>query len=143
MTKTVMKNRADVNHEWYIMDAEGHVVGRAATKIAALLKGKHKVDFTPHVDNGAGVIVLNCDKLKVTGSKAEDKVYKRFSGYPRGQKETVYKEMMTKRPKNILMHAVKGMLPKTRIGARMLKRLKLYTGAEHPHKAQTPKEIKL
>ena len=143
MTKTVMRKRAETQHEWYVINVADQVVGRAATKIATLLKGKHKPDFTPHVDNGAGVIVLNCDKLRVTGGKAKDKVYKRFSGYPRGQKETTYQEMLVKNPKHILRHAVTGMLPKTKLGSKMIKRLKLYTGETHCHVAQKPVEIKL
>lgn len=143
MTKTVMKKPLETSHEWYIVDVADKIVGRAATRIATLLKGKHKVDFTPHVDNGAGVIVLNCDKVKISGNKSLEKIYKRFSGYPRGQKETTFEVMMVKNPKHVLMHAVKGMLPKTKIGAKMLKRLKLYTGEDHPHTAQRPTTVKI
>lgn len=143
MTKTIMKKNAETQHEWYLIDVTDKVVGRAATKIATLLKGKHKVDFTPHVDNGGGVIVLNCCKAKVTGKKHIEKMYKRFSGYPRGQKETPYQDMMVKNPTYALRHAIKGMLPKTKIGDKMIKRLKLYTGEVHPHTAQKPTIVKI
>ena len=143
MTKTKMIKEQETCHNWYIVDVEGKVLGRAATRIASLLKGKDHVDYTPHVDNGDGVIVLNCGKVKVTGKKAEQKYYKSYSGYPNGLKETRYDKMMEKDPKYALRHAVKGMLPKNKLGARMLKRLKLYVGTEHSHVAQNPKEIKL
>lgn len=143
MMKTKMIKKQEAGHPWYVVDVKEKILGRAATEIATLLNGKNKPDYTPHVDSGAGVIVLNCDKVKVTGKKAEQKVYKRFSGYPSGQKETGYTKMMEKDPKYIMKHAVKGMIPKNKLGARMLKRLKLYTGEEHPHTAQQPKEKKL
>jgi large subunit ribosomal protein L13 len=143
MTKTIMRKRENVQHEWYVVNATDKIVGRVATQVAHLLKGKHKVDFTPHVDNGAGVVVLNCDKMRVTGSKAKDKMYKTFSGYPRGQRVTPYEDVLIKSPKNILRHAVKGMLPKTKLGARMIKRLKLYTGDTHTQTAQKPAEYKV
>ena len=143
MFKTQMKKQNEAVHEWYLLDVDGKVLGRAATKIATLLKGKHKADFTPNVDSGAGVIVVNCDKIKVTGNKADQKVYKSYSGYPSGQKEVPYKEMAAKNPIYVLRHAVKGMLPKSKLGAKMLKRLKVYKGAEHPHTAQTPKQTEL
>lgn len=141
--KTKMVRHIDAKHDWVVVDVQDKILGRAATEIALMLMGKDKPDFTPHVDNGAGVIVLNCNKIKVTGNKAEDKVYKRFSGYPSGQKETVYKDMIEKKPDYILRHAVKGMIPKNKLGAQMLKRLKLYTGTTHPHSAQLPKEKKI
>jgi len=140
MTKTRMLKQTEIEHQWYTVDVEGKILGRVATEIAKLLNGKTRPDFTPNVDGGAGVIVLNCGKIRVTGAKEEQKVYKRYSGYPGGQKETVYKEMKEKDPKYIVRHAVKGMLPKNKLGALMLKRLKLYEGREHPHIAQQPKE---
>ncbi len=143
MFKTQMKKQNETVHEWYVVDVDGKVLGRAATKIATLLKGKHKADFTPNVDNGSGVIVLNCGRIRVTGNKAQQKVYKSYSGYPSGQKEVVYKEMAAKNPIYVLRHAVKGMLPKSKLGAKMLKRLKVYKGAEHPHTAQIPKQIEV
>jgi large subunit ribosomal protein L13 len=138
--KTKMIKHVDAEHNWYVVDARDKVLGRAATQIALMLMGKDKPDYTPHIDNGAGVIVLNCGKVRVTGKKDVNKVYKRFSGYPGGQKETVYKEMIAKKPDYILRHAVKGMLPKNKIGSQMLKRLKLYKGNTHPHSAQKPVE---
>ncbi|MEA3490059.1 MAG: 50S ribosomal protein L13 [Candidatus Omnitrophota bacterium] len=141
--KTMMLKREEVDHEWYVVDVADKILGRAATGIAHLIRGKHRSDFTPHVDCGAGVIVINCEKLRVTGRKGDQKVYKRFSGYPSGQKETVYKNMFEKDPKYVLKHAVKGMLPKNKIGTRMLRRLKIYIGGEHPHAAQVPKEKKV
>ncbi len=143
MMKTKMIKREEAEHEWYVVDVGGKVLGRAATQIATLLIGKYRPDFTPNIDNGAGVIVINSDKVRVTGNKAEQKVYKRYSGYPGGQKETVYEKMFEKDPKYVLRHAVKGMLPKNKLGACMLKRLKLYVGAEHPHAAQQPREFEL
>jgi large subunit ribosomal protein L13 len=142
MMKTKMIKRQDTSHEWYIVDLNDKVLGRASTQIATLLMGKNRPDFTPNVDNGAGVIAINCDKIRVTGRKSDQKVYKRFSGYPGGQKVTSYEDMKEKDPKYIIRHAVKGMLPKNKVGARMLKRLKLYVGEEHPHAAQQPKEVK-
>lgn len=140
MTKTRMLKQTEIEHQWYTVDVEGKILGRVATEIAKLLNGKTRPDFTPNVDGGAGVIVLNCGKIRVTGAKEEQKVYKRYSGYPGGQKETVYKKMKEKDPKYIVRHAVKGMLPKNKLGALMLKRLKLYEGKEHLHAAQQPKE---
>ena len=138
--KTKMLKHNETEHKWYVMDVTDKILGRAATQIAELLSGKYRSDFTPHVDAGAGVIVLNCGKVRITGNKATQKNYKRFSGYPSGQKETSYEKMMEKDPKYILRHAVKGMLPKNKLGALMIKRLKLYTGSDHPHVAQKPEE---
>jgi large subunit ribosomal protein L13 len=144
---TIMKSKIlkhkEVEHSWYQVDIGDKVLGRACTQIANLLMGKNKPDFTPHVDSGAGVVVLNCEKVKVTGNKATQKVYKRFSGYPGGQKETPYEKMLEKNPTYIVRHAVKGMLPKNKLGARMLKRLKLYVGSEHDQTAQKPEEYKV
>ncbi len=141
MTKTKMIKREKVQHPWYLVDVSGKVLGRASTLIATLLMGKNRPDFTPHVDSGAGVIVINCDKIRITGEKGSKKVYKRYSGYPGGQKETVYNKMSKKDPKYVIRHAVKGMIPKNKLGSRMLKRLKLYVGDDHPHIAQKP-EVK-
>ena len=144
MVKTTkMKKQHEVVHDWYVVDVSGKVLGRAAVEVASLLKGKHKVDYTPHVDSGSGVIVINCDKIRVTGKKSGQKVYKRYSGYPGGQRETVYGKMIVEKPKYVMRHAVKGMLPKNKLGAKMIKRLKLYTGEKHPHAAQVPKEKKI
>jgi len=142
-TKTTMCKKEEVNHKWYVIDVEGKILGRAATEIAVLLNGKDRVDYTPYVDSGAGVVVLNCAKIRVTGNKGSQKTYARFSGYPSGQKSTTYDKMLAKDPKYILRHAVKGMLPKNKLGALMLKRLKLYVGTEHHHEAQRPEEKKI
>ncbi|NQT32683.1 MAG: 50S ribosomal protein L13 [Candidatus Omnitrophica bacterium] len=141
--KTKILKQAEVEHPWYLVDIGDKVLGRAATQIANLLMGKNRADFTPHVDSGGGVVVVNCNKIRVTGNKASQKVYKRFSGYPGGQKETVYSKMFEKDPAYIVRHAVKGMLPKNKLGARMLKRLKLYVGSEHDQAAQKPEEYKI
>jgi large subunit ribosomal protein L13 len=141
--KTKMLKQNEIQHDWYIVDVKDKVLGRASTTIATLLMGKDKPNFTPNVDAGAGVVVLNCDKIKVTGNKTTQKVYKSFSGYPSGQKVTIYEKMIENKPDYILRHAVKGMLPKNKLGARMLKRLKLFVDDKHDHIAQTPKEIKL
>ena len=143
MMKTKMIKSEETSHEWYVIDVMDKVLGRAATQIATLLSGKYRPDFTPNVDNGAGVIVLNCGKIRVTGKKAEQKEYKRFSGYPGGQTVTKFDKMMEKEPKHALRHAVKGMLPKNKLGDLMIKRLKLYVGTEHPHAAQKPMEKKI
>ncbi|MFH1877337.1 MAG: 50S ribosomal protein L13 [Candidatus Omnitrophota bacterium] len=141
--KTKMIKHTETAHEWYIVDVADVVLGRASTKIATLLMGKNRPDYTPHVDNGAGVVVVNCEKVRVTGNKPLQKVYKSYSGYPGGQKETSYEKMLVKDPKYILRHAVRGMIPKNRIGRLMLKRLKLYVGQEHKQTAQQPKECKI
>lgn len=138
-----MVKREEVKHNWFIIDVEGKVLGRVATEIASMLSGKNRPDFTPNVDNGAGVIVVNCGKVRITGKKDSQKVYKRYSGYPGGQKEVVYNKMVVKDPKYVLRHAVKGMLPKNKLGSTMIKRLKLYVGTEHPHIAQKPTEKKV
>lgn len=140
--KTISANAATVNHKWYVVDAEGEVVGRLATRIASVLRGKNKPDFTPHVDTGDYVIVLNADKIRFTGSKLDDKEYQRFSGYPGGLKRRTAKEMLVKKPEMILEHAVKGMLPKSKLGRAQVKKLFLYTGATHPHVAQKPEPFK-
>ncbi len=141
--KTKMIKQEEAKHEWYVIDVADKVLGRAATEIATLLSGKYRPDYTPNVDSGAGVIVINCDKIKVTGNKEAKKVYTRYSGYPSGQKKTRYDSMFEKDPKYVMRHAVRGMLPKNKLGVRMLRRLKLYTGSEHPHVAQRPKQKKL
>ncbi|MFH1836585.1 MAG: 50S ribosomal protein L13 [Candidatus Omnitrophota bacterium] len=141
MAKTKMLKHLETEHEWYIIDVEGKILGRIATKIARLLSGKNRPDYTPNVDAGSGVIVLNCGKVKVTGAKEQQKVYKNFSGYPGGQREIVYSKMREKNPQHIMRHAVKGMLPKNKLGDLMLKRLKLYEGTQHPHTAQQPKVL--
>ena len=141
--KTTHVRQEDVKREWHLVDAKGQVLGRLATKIATLLMGKHKVTFSSHVDGGDGVVVINCEKIKVTGKKAQEKLYKRYSGYPGGLKEETLEDLLKRRPHEILKHAVDGMLPKNKLGRRMIKRLKLSVGDKHSHAAQRPKEIKL
>ena len=141
--KSTHVRKEDVKHEWYLVDAKDKVLGRLATKIASMLRGKHKVTYSPHVDSGDGIVVINCEKIRVTGKKPEQKIYKRFSGYPGGLKEELYSSLIKRRPHEILRHAVNGMLPKNKLGRQMIKRLKLCVGAKHSHTAQRPKEIKI
>jgi len=141
--KTQSANEKIVNREWHVVDATNQTLGRMTSKIAATLRGKNKVYFTPHFDCGDYVIVLNSGKVKFTGNKLEDKEYQTYSMYPGGQKIETAKEMMGRRPNLIIERAVKGMLPKNRLGRAMFKKLFVYEGGEHPHKAQSPKEMKL
>ncbi len=139
--KTYSAKPSDINPEWLLVDAEGVPLGRLASKIAQLLRGKHKPIFTPHMDTGDFVIVINADKVRLSGNKAESKTYFRHTGYPGGARFTSYKEMMEKAPTRIIEHAVKGMLPHNRLGRQVIKKLKIYAGAEHPHEAQQPKTL--
>ena len=141
--KTISANSATVNKEWVVVDATDQVLGRFAAKIAVLLRGKHKTNFTPHVDCGDNVIVLNAGKVRLTGNKMTQKQYVRHTGYPSGQRFTTPKELLERKPLAVLRHAVKGMLPKNRLGAQLLRNLYLYEGNEHPHQAQQPKQINL
>ena len=136
--KTKSANKDTIQRNWYIVDAEDQIVGRLATKIATVLRGKHKASYTPHVDTGDCIIVINAEKIKFTGSKMDQKEYITYSGYPGGQKRKTAKEIMEKRPIYILENAVRGMLPKTRLGRAMFKKLFVYEGSEHPHNAQKP-----
>lgn len=129
---------SELQRNWLVVDVQDQVLGRTATQIATLLRGKHKPTWAPHMDNGDFVIVLNAEKIRVTGKKAEQKVYYRHSGYPGGLKTISYKVMLQKHPERILKFAVKGMLPKGRLGRRLLKKLYLYSGNRHPHSAQQP-----
>ncbi len=129
---------AEVKNDWLVVDVDGRVLGRVATQIASLLRGKHKPTFATHMNGGDHVIVLNVEKLTVTGRKADQKVYYRHTGYPGGLKTTTYKVMKQKHPDRILRFAVKGMLPKTRLGRQMMRKLHLFTGSRHPHAAQQP-----
>ncbi|MDL2320585.1 50S ribosomal protein L13 [Alistipes sp. OttesenSCG-928-B03] len=141
--KTQSLNASNVTKEWVLIDAENEVLGRLSSQVAKILRGKNKPGFTPHVDCGDNVIVINADKVKLTGRKMTDKVYVRHTGYPGGQRFTTPEEYLKKKPEFLVEKAVKGMLPKNRLGAALLKNLKVYAGAEHPHAAQTPKVIKL
>ena len=138
---TFMANAATVERKWYVVDAQGKSLGRLAADVAPILNGKHKVDYTPHVDCGDFVIVVNADKVVLTGNKLTQKYYRTHSGYVGGLKEVQYKTLMSKRPQQAVMLAVKGMLPKNSIGRNSLKRLKVYVGAEHPPAAQKPEVI--
>ena len=136
--KTFSPKPEHINRQWFTVDAEGQILGRLAAQLAHRLRGKHKPEFAPHVDNGDFIVVVNCEKIKVTGNKLAQKKYYRHSGYVGGLKETSLGDMLKNKPANVLMHAVKGMLPSNRLGRAMLKKLKVYAGTEHPHTAQTP-----
>ena len=141
--KTVSANSATVKKEWILIDANDVVLGRLASQVAKILRGKNKPDFTPHVDCGDNVIIINADKVKLTGKKMTDKVYIRHTGYPGGQRFATPADYLSRKPEFVIEKAVKGMLPRTRLGAAVLKNLKVYAGPEHPHAAQSPKTIKL
>ncbi|MDR0907708.1 MAG: 50S ribosomal protein L13 [Rikenellaceae bacterium] len=141
--KTISANAATAQKEWVVIDANGEVLGRLASQVAKILRGKNKPSFTPHADCGDNVIVINADKVRLTGKKMTDKVYVRHTGYPGGQRFETPEGYLKRRPTFVIEHAVKGMLPKNRLGAVLLKNLKVYAGAEHPHEAQSPKVVKL
>ena len=141
--KTISLNAATVNKEWVVIDATNEVLGRLASQIAKILCGKNKPGYTPHVDCGDNVIVINAEKVRLTGKKMTDKVYVHHTGYPGGQRFATPAERLVNKPEFLIENAVKGMLPKTRLGVALLKNLKVYAGSEHPHEAQTPKVIKL
>ena len=141
--KTVFANNETVKRDWVIVDATDKTLGRLATRIATVLRGKHKPEFTPHIDTGDYIVVLNADKLRVTGRKAESKVYYRHSGYPGGIKETTFGKLHASKPERVLQKAVKGMLPKGPLGYAMLRKLKVYAGGTHPHSAQQPKNLEI
>lgn len=143
MKTTFMANASNIERKWYVVDAEGQTLGRLASEVAKVLRGKHKPTFTPHVDTGDFVIVINADKVKFTGKKLTDKTYFRHSGYQGGTTFTTAGQMMQKFPTRVVEHAVKGMLPKNRLGAQMYRKLNVYAGPEHPHAAQKPEELKL
>lgn len=141
--KTVSANKATVTKEWVVIDATDQVLGRLASRIALILRGKHKPSFTPHVDCGDNVIVINADKIRLTGKKMTEKVYVRHTGYPGGQRVSTPKELLARKPLAVVEHAVKGMLPKNRLGAELFRNLYVYAGPEHKHEAQQPKVIHL
>jgi large subunit ribosomal protein L13 len=141
MKKTYSAKKKDITRQWHIIDAEDVVLGRLASKVAQILKGKHKPIYTPHIDTGDNVIVVNAEKIKMTGKKQEQKVYWRHSGYPGGIKGTIAAKIMKDQPEKIIRHAVAGMLPKNTIGRLMIKKLKVYAGPDHPHEAQQPKPL--
>ena len=141
--KTIMANSATVEKKWYIIDAEGKVLGRVAAEAATLLRGKHKATFTPNVDCGDNVIILNSDKLVLTGKKEEQKYFKRYSGFTNGLKEIQYKDLLAKKSDFAVYEAIRGMLPKNRLGRKMIKHVRVYKDAVHGHEAQKPVKIEL
>ena len=136
--KTTMAKANEVDRKWYVIDAEDKVLGRLATEVANILRGKNKPIYTPHVDTGDFVIVINAEKVKMTGNKWDDKIHASHTGYPGGRREVVYKEIREKHPERVIEYAVKGMLPKSRLGRSMFGKLKVYAGPDHPHAAQKP-----
>ncbi len=136
--KSYMARPLEVERRWHLIDAEGKTLGRLASEIARLLRGKNRPQYTPHVDVGDFVVVVNAEKIAVTGKKAEQKVYRRYTGYPGGLRELSYEDMAERKPTEILRKAVYGMMPKTRLGRQQLRKLKIYAGPEHPHAAQNP-----
>ena len=139
--KTYMANPDKIERKWYVVDAEGETLGRLAAEVAKVLRGKNKPEFTPHIDTGDNVIVINAEKIKVTGKKLDQKVYYHHSDYVGGMKETTLREMMAKKPEQVIELAVKGMLPKGPLGRTMIKKLHVYAGAEHAHQAQKPEVL--
>ena len=141
--KTVSANKETVNKGWVLVDAENEILGRLASKVAFILRGKDKTNFTPHVDTGDNVVIINAEKIKLTGKKTVEKEYVRHTGYPGGQRFATPKELLAKKPTEVVRMAVSGMLPKNKLGDALRRNVFIYAGAEHPHAAQQPKEIKL
>ena len=141
--KTHVAKAGQLEERWYIVDAEGQTLGRLATRIASVIRGKHRPDFTPHVDMGDHVIVVNAEKIHVTGNKRGGKVYTRYSGYQSGLKRRTLEEMLAVKPGEVVSHAVRGMLPKNRLGRKLCRKLRVYVGPGHPHTAQKPEPLKL
>lgn len=141
--KTISANKETVTKEWLLVDAENEILGRLASKVAYLLRGKHKPDFTPHVDCGDYVVVINADKVRLTGLKWDKKIYITHSGYPGGQKQLTAKQVHHHKPVALVEHAIKGMLPKNRLGSQLFRNLHVYAGPEHKHQAQQPRKINL
>jgi large subunit ribosomal protein L13 len=139
--KTYSPKPEDIQREWFVVDAKDQTLGRLATQIAVLLRGKHKPIYAPHVDTGDYVIVINCEKIRVTGDKLDDKFYYRHSGYPGGIKSISLRDQLQKYPDRVILQAVRGMLPKNRLGRQMIKKLKIYAGENHPHEAQKPRKL--
>ena len=141
--KSYIAKPAEVERKWYVVDAEGKTLGRLAAQVASVLRGKNKPTYTPHVDCGDNVIVINCEKIAVTGKKMKDKIYVSYSGFPGGKKEVRLEEMLAKKPEEVIRHAVKGMLPEGKLGRQMFKKLHVYAGAEHNHAAQKPETLEV
>lgn len=143
MNTTFMANPQNVERKWFVVDAEGKTLGRLASQIAAILRGKHKPTFTPHTDTGDFVVIINAEKIHLTGNKLNDKMYRRHTGYPGGLKEVAAKDLLVRRPTRALELAIKGMLPHNRLGRDMYRKLKVYAGTEHPHAAQMPETLEI
>lgn len=141
--KTFSAKAHEVRRDWFVVDAENKVLGRVATEVARRLRGKHKAEYTPHVDTGDNIVIINADKIRVTGRKASDKIYHHHTGYPGGLKSISFEKLLAKKPERVIEIAVKGMLPKNKLGRQMFKKLKVYAGTEHPHTAQQPKELEI
>jgi len=141
--KTISANRTTANKEWLLVNAEGETLGRLASKVAKLLRGKHKPSFTPHVDCGDNIVIINAEKIEMSGNKWSEKTYSRYTGYPGGQRFTSASQLLEKHPERIIEKSVKGMLPKNRLGADLFRNLKVYAGTEHEQEAQKPKAINL
>lgn len=141
--KTFSAKQESVKRDWYVIDAAGRVLGRVATEVARRLRGKHKAEYTPHVDTGDYIIVINADKLQVTGKKSRDKIYQRYTGYQSGLKAASFQDVMKKAPGDVIEMAVRGMLPKNPLGRQMFRKLKVYRGANHQHTAQNPKVLEI
>ncbi len=143
MTKTFSAKKEEIERIWYVVDAQDKVLGRLASEVAKILRGKHKPIYTPHVDTGDHVVVINADKVRLTGDKLDKKIYYRHSGYPGGIKSATAREMMKKKPETVIEKAVRGMMPKNRLGRAMFPKLNVYKGSDHPHKAQKPIPLEL
>ena len=141
--KTFSANNETVKRDWYVVDADGLTLGRLATDVASRLKGKHKAEYTPHVDTGDYIVIINAEKVHVTGNKRKGKIYYRHTGYPGGLKEMSFEKMIDHKPEQIIELAVKGMIPRNPLGRSMLSKLKVYAGSAHPHAAQQPQELKV
>ncbi|NIV30733.1 MAG: 50S ribosomal protein L13 [Anaerolineae bacterium] len=141
--RTFTQKKEEIERDWYVVDAEGETLGRLASRIAPILKGKHKPIYTPHLDCGDFVIIVNAEKVRVTGRKLDQKLYHRHSGYPGGLKSISLRDQLDKHPERVLQAAIRGMLPKNKLGRRMIKKLKVYAGDSHPHQAQQPKPLEL
>ena len=143
MKTTFMANAQNVDRKWYVVDAEGKTLGRLASEVASVLRGKNKPIYTPHVDCGDYVIVINAEKVEVTGKKRKEKIYKRHTGYPGGLREVTFEKLQARKPEEIIKHAVKGMLPDGKLGRQMFKKLKVYAGPAHAHAAQKPETLEI
>ncbi len=141
--KTISANKKTVNKQWLLVDAEDQTLGRLASKVAVLLRGKHKPNFTPHVDCGDNVVIINAEKIQLSGNKWEAKIYQRYTGYPGGQRSRTAGELLNKKPESLIEKAVKGMLPKNKLGAALFRNLRVYVGTEHGQEAQKPKAINI